>query len=836
MKPGACACPPRQAGNSLPLLMASGLLLTGVWLAATPPPGSLQRAEAEQRALSAAREALIARAATDDNRPGSLPCPDLITDDTGLRNHPDDGKADHLTRNRCPSDLGRLPWATLALPPQLDRAGQRLWYVIAPGLYDDDNAEPINSDTSTGLQVDSQHDIAALLLAPGPALPAQRRPSSRPADHLEGENGNGDDRRYSLNTPDSNDRVITITRGELMAAVETRIAAQVQACLLAHAQMRDFPWPAPLAATAGRGHAGSRFGRIPRSQPEAAPGSTLDESLASLSQSQQALEQPADDARRLEQHRQRQSLASTLRQVARATFESAARVSRNARSLREYGETLNSQITQASANLRISRLEGAAITAAYQAGLPNLEALSAALLDSGLDPWGARLALELQQLRSDLPTLSPPERGQRSCALQERIGLTHGGHAELRDALQALGTVTAAACNPPTTGAPGDTELGLALDQLLAAISAGRGEILAADLLMRATNWESHGDDAGEAALTEALLSRWQHGPRHLLGMRDQTRLALQAGDRTQGIALLRQLASALADWERLEHNLSRSTLLGWQARLGAEHAAFHAQDQASPRPLQQAITPYAQTLAASTRQWLQVASDIERWAEQLAMRAHGPTGDATTPPLADSLLVQAERQQALENDALAARQTALRQGSRSSQLRAEQTLSAARLAGEDLLNAGRHLQAALSPPFGSGPAAAWPISWRALACDFLHDPPDAPSWWWRNRWQDTLFYQIGDRSPRARPRLQIDGRPPQSVVVLAAGAALPGQQRSRQRIADFLEGPNADPGREGFALAPGPFFSRRPRSTTENDVIPPSLLLPQVSETRFPG
>src|SRR5258708_27493160 len=88
--------------------------------------GGSARARASQRALTEAREALIAYAADHSINavvgPGYLPCPD--TDDDGWAEatcgsqNGDSGQADRL---------GRLPWKTLRLAGPRHRYGARLW-------------------------------------------------------------------------------------------------------------------------------------------------------------------------------------------------------------------------------------------------------------------------------------------------------------------------------------------------------------------------------------------------------------------------------------------------------------------------------------------------------------------------------------------------------------------------------------------------------------------------------------------------------------------------------------------------------------------------------------
>lgn len=267
----------RQAGFALfaPLLL--GAFTAAGWLLIKPPLRSAD-ASRQARALANAREALIARAANDANRPGSLPCPDQSMDSAGWANHPGDGKADMLVGNHCPSYLGRLPWITLDLPRPRDRTLETLWYVAAPGLRDDNSAEPVTPATPTGLSHAGHAEIAALLIAPGTPLAQQQRPSAKPADYLEGWLDNAPTRTYWANLAPNNDQVLIIYRDELMAAVMTRVAQMTRHCLQRHAASSGrFPWPAPLTATTAAGRQGARFGRIPLSQPEGSAASSLAE-------------------------------------------------------------------------------------------------------------------------------------------------------------------------------------------------------------------------------------------------------------------------------------------------------------------------------------------------------------------------------------------------------------------------------------------------------------------------------------------------------------------------------------------------------------------------------
>ncbi len=260
-----------QAGFVLQALLFGLLGLSAVLsgTAADSRLARLQTAQAQQRTLAQAREALIARAVNDATRPGSLPCPASLKHYDPAAPRPGDGRAELMAGNRCPSLIGRLPWSTLDLPQPLDDNLNTLWYVMAPGLRDHSSASPINSDTPTGLSLNGEREIAALILLPGPQLPGQRRPSNDPADYLEGSLSASVPADFNSKATRSNDRLLSIPRQHLMAAVELGVARRVRHCLTTHRKHSGRqPWPAPLASTGGQAHPGSRFGRLPRYHPD----------------------------------------------------------------------------------------------------------------------------------------------------------------------------------------------------------------------------------------------------------------------------------------------------------------------------------------------------------------------------------------------------------------------------------------------------------------------------------------------------------------------------------------------------------------------------------------
>jgi hypothetical protein len=170
----------------------------------------------------------------DDDRPGSLPCPDLNND----------GEAESLLGSDCPKNLGRLPWRTLGLPRLTDAAGEVLWYALSPSLRDDASAQPINSDTPGLINITGTitgSGIAALLIAPGPAVSGQVRSTGNlndPAHYLEGENSFFEtSASHNLHfqtaaaTSIFNDRVEPITGQQLFNTVEWRVANELRIIL-----------------------------------------------------------------------------------------------------------------------------------------------------------------------------------------------------------------------------------------------------------------------------------------------------------------------------------------------------------------------------------------------------------------------------------------------------------------------------------------------------------------------------------------------------------------------------------------------------------------------------
>jgi len=223
---------------------------------------SNEREDRSMGALRKAKAALIAHAAneqwqlykalpktplTDSSvyfQPGALPCPD----------QDDDGDADCTLPNTS-SLIGRVPYKTIGLDDPRDASGERLWYALShdfrklrctsipapPTPPSPSGCTIINSDTQgqlTVVGIAPATQVVAVLFAPGEALQGQNRDPANasahndPLNYLEGPPNLSNPVNYVFTTASPsaafNDRVLTITRAEIMDAVEPVVAANIE--------------------------------------------------------------------------------------------------------------------------------------------------------------------------------------------------------------------------------------------------------------------------------------------------------------------------------------------------------------------------------------------------------------------------------------------------------------------------------------------------------------------------------------------------------------------------------------------------------------------------------
>lgn len=223
----------------------------------------IERDKITADALVQAKEALLGRALNDDNRPGSLPCPD--TDD--------DGSAELFSANDCPSYIGRLPWKTLDLPDLRDGNNERLWYALSVNFRDHPSAQPLNSNTNgtlqiysadgTTLQTQSGYSAVAVIFAPGSPVGSQVRSTvtekNTAANYLDVANSRNNASAAGpfiagTKSDTFNDQLLYITTRNLMPLVEQRVAGVVKQALTDYKTATSYyPFADVIGASASYG-------------------------------------------------------------------------------------------------------------------------------------------------------------------------------------------------------------------------------------------------------------------------------------------------------------------------------------------------------------------------------------------------------------------------------------------------------------------------------------------------------------------------------------------------------------------------------------------------------
>jgi len=194
-------------------------------------------------AMKAAKGALIGYAISYPDKvnaasgPGYLPCPDLDND----------GDAEGSCALAGPTNwtTGRLPFKTLELSELRDGSGARLWYALSDDYRNFAGLTPLNSDTAGQLTVNGVGDIVAIVFAPGEPFDNQDRAADANdvSNYLEDDNKNLDVNFVTNAGGNFNDRLVVITRQELMEAVEKRVLGEVNQTLSDHqTNYGAYPW------------------------------------------------------------------------------------------------------------------------------------------------------------------------------------------------------------------------------------------------------------------------------------------------------------------------------------------------------------------------------------------------------------------------------------------------------------------------------------------------------------------------------------------------------------------------------------------------------------------
>ena len=262
-------------------------------------------------ALAQAKEALIGRAVTDANLPGSLPCPD--TNDDGIAESFVYVSA--LGAYECPGYIGRLPWKTLGLPDLRDGSGEELWYALSPSFRDQTLSPPhsLNSDTLGQFNITGNgatSNVVAIVFSAGSVLSSlnQMRDSANQntiTNYLEGNNATNaaliaaditggtytNASTYTFisgaSTTTFNDQMIVIAHDQLFQPVEMRIAREAKSCLdnYASSSANKYPWAAPVSDMSYTSTYNTYFGRLsaaPSNATSSMPMPTHDPSMSTI--------------------------------------------------------------------------------------------------------------------------------------------------------------------------------------------------------------------------------------------------------------------------------------------------------------------------------------------------------------------------------------------------------------------------------------------------------------------------------------------------------------------------------------------------------------------------
>lgn len=257
----------RQRGFTILLVML--VLLVGgtsVYVTARDPAEAKAAKSLQQSTidLRGAVTNLAVYSISDNDRPGSMPCPD----DDG------DGTAELFAGSDCPDYVARLPWKTI----DAARDAGKLWYVMDPDFRDHSDVEPLNVVVPGSLTLNGVGGYSALVIHPGDPVEGQTgRPSDDLTDYLDvAENTDGDnDFVDCTGIAGCNDRIIGITVDELFAVVQQRVLAELEIALRQfHADNNFLPYAAAFSGGASCDK-WARFGRVATHEGDCGTGNTL---------------------------------------------------------------------------------------------------------------------------------------------------------------------------------------------------------------------------------------------------------------------------------------------------------------------------------------------------------------------------------------------------------------------------------------------------------------------------------------------------------------------------------------------------------------------------------
>ncbi len=797
--------------------------------------------------LARAKETLIAYAVIDDKRPGHMPCPDIVGD----------GVSPILTRDDCNGWVsggpdvysGWLPWKTLDLAEHADEYGTGFRYAVSR-YFGGDRATPLNSDTATSLRFGvsvgtASNDIVAVIIATKGALDTR--------------NADGDEYYFAgtSQSSDDNDVIVAITRQELMAAVEKRIANELRTCLEQHAANtvdnpgQTYPWPAPLSNNIFKGAANSLFGMVPVTQPGGSPDELVKQAISDLGNAKIALESASTATAQLAAVQQIQQAAAYIRTLFDRLYIVSADLVAKADAASSAFNSASATISPVLANGTAFKTGSSLIPTTIAGILPALGELRESLANSGFDIFLHELETQNSNLNGLIAAAVANPSAKNFGALQtqanllkrETLGTVYTPNPELANLLAlALNAATTAVNAAKTAKAsPGDTtltnlavtyatnlsaanqalaqtieasRLGVEPDEItyvadgansaLAAFSANPAAETTSVLLaaLASANTLATSVTTGSVAVLAARASALGALQTSIGAATAGNNVALIQSASTAAIANLKTLAAAMRS---NGDNILLETLLldAAQLQTGAQAAPATLSAGKGLRATINAVntwadiaSAYAEDIAQQSRKGTVAVGDSDTSAYTAARQLLASIDGSTGSAAKLEAYINAPADTAKQTDAL----TALVE---TQSLLAKTTGTANQL--DTLLESGLA-------------QAVMPTRWYGQACTPWAPPTGSDTWWVSNAWANFFFYQISNRVRPTTGTLIVNGSGTYRVVTVSAGRALGAQNRTTRTTANFLEDSNADASRDGDAKMPVPGFASAPVSGTFND------------------
>jgi hypothetical protein len=813
--------------------------------------------------LAQAKEAVIAYAVLDETRPGRLLCPAL--DDKGI--------SPLLTGAECDAYVGDLPWKTLDVRDFQDDHGTPMKLAIYSLFGGRDR--PINSDTATTMQVVAadgsvNNDVVGIIIAPRGALD--------PA------NSDGDD-TFQVGksaTDGDNDMIAVITRQELMAAVEKRVANELRACLEQHAAQNPqhtYPWPASLAnvvrteitytdltkgtAVSNKGTTKSLFGMVPDTQP-GNPEQALKDSIAQLKITKNSLNIASTVADKQNFSKQLQEQVAYALALYDQLFLAAVELDSRARIALNAFSTLDATIVAATKTKATYTAQSSTLPAAIEAAQPSLQAFSSALSNTGIDLFHRELQLRNQDLLVRINAVAANPNSANFNALITPINNFKNSlfeyswtpNAEIENAISAAYTASIDAATAVNKARKTNNAVAASEAQSAAMLLFAANQLVESAILANRINISGSEVDVLAARITAALAAYSGSGGLPTLVAALESARTLVSGLKTESPSLKASRSTTLAaleaaltaaqagnDQDQIRTNSENSaTQLGTLANaltnngdnvtletLKSVAASFEAAKLSIPPKVTdgRALRIPAQTVVYWSGIAISHAPELARLARRgivggnIAIADNESSAYGTAARLLDGL--------AGENGTLALLDKAAKAPSADAITQANEALDNTRTLLDALISAAENIDAILPTSMAQ---SAVPTVWYGPACSFLRPNTSQGTWWTSNGWRALAFYQISGSTNTAPGTLTVNGAGSYRVVTLVAGSIVsinnPSpppkyilQNRNILKSANYLEGLNADSSRDDTAISPSANFESKSRQI-DSTVIPP--------------